>query len=180
MKTLTLSLVLAASFLAPLSAQRYGGINRNAPTVESSITFAKAGKLSISYAALNFGEGSTIKALKENAQARERHNSAAKSTPVGTLTLPAAMSMGGKNVDAGEYGVHFLVNDDGDFVLTLSHEVDGEAQLIQWDLDLQEGETTRQRLVMMPIAGNGDGEATIHLHFGNLACDIPLAPAKKG
>lgn len=180
MKTLTLSLVLAASLLAPLSAQRYGGINRNAPTVESSITFAKAGKLSISYAALNFGEGSTMKALKKDAAARERHNNAAKAQPVGSMTLPAAMNVGGQDVAAGEYGVHFLVDDEGNFVLTLSHEVDGEAQLIQWPLDLREGKVERHRLVMMPIAGNGDGEATIHLHFGMMECDIPVAPAKKG
>ena len=178
MKTLTLSLLLAATLVVPAAAQRMGSVNRGAPSVSSSITFPKAGKLSIEYTALAFGQGAFLKNVKENARFREFLNTNAKENPVGKLTLPAAMTMGGKDLAAGEYGIHFLVNDDGKWMLTLSHKKGEEVSLTQWELALAEDEVQRARLVMLPVPGSKDGEAALHIHFGGWSCDVAMMAKK--
>ncbi|MBK8978376.1 MAG: DUF2911 domain-containing protein [Planctomycetes bacterium] len=180
MKILCLNILLACSLALPAAAQQMGSINRETPTVESSIEFAGGAKVELSYRALSFGEGQFMKRVKESEQFRNMVTQNAKANPVGTLKLPATMMIGGQEVAAGEYGIHFIPTDTGDWTLTFSHKQEGELHLIQWPLALQQVETARQRLAMVLLAGDEKGSAILHLHFGNMAVDIDVLTPKKG
>lgn len=173
------ALALVAALAVPAAAQQMGSANRNAPKVVNSIEFAGGAKAELSYTSLNFAEGMFMKRIKESEQFRNFVNQNAKENPLGSFTLPAAMMMGGKQVEAGTYGLHFLASDSGGWVLTLSHKKDGELALIQWELPLQEVKTTRKRLALMLVPGDADGSAALHLHFGNMAVDVDILPVKK-
>ena len=142
----------------------------------SSITFAESeATATISYKALNFAEGKFVERMKD-ANFRQFMNAQAKQQGLGSLSLPADMNIGGTDVAAGDYGVHFFASDEGHPILTLSK--DGE--LIQWTLDnLQSNETMRPRLVLNFVPAAKANEVDLHLHFGNLSLDIPVKPVVK-
>lgn len=176
MKNLTLGLVAALAFALPTTAQILGSINNNLPTVMNAIKFANGAKVELEYKAINFGEGRFMENAK-NERFREFVNGNAVKNPIGSLKLPAAMNIGGKDCAKGEYGVHFLISEKGNFVLTLSME----GELTQWELTgLKKADSKRERLTINLNAAAKATEAEIHLHFGNMHMDIPVkAVAKK-
>ena len=177
MKIVSLSLALLATLALPLAAQQMGSSNRNAPKIEQGIAFHDGGSLEISYTALNFAEGKFMENVK-NERFRSMVNENAKENPVGTVELGGDMTIGGKQIAAGEYGLHFLLSDDGQWILTLSHKNDeGDVELIQWPLALTKAPMHAQRLTIAISAGKGVTECNIHLHFGDQHILVPAATA---
>jgi hypothetical protein len=156
MKIASLTLALIAAFALPVAAQQMGSANRNAPKVSQSIAFHNGTSLAVSYTALNFADGKFMENVK-NERFRNMVNENAKANPVGTVTLQGSLTAGGKTLEAGSYGLHFLL------------------QLIQWPLMLKEAPSNAQRLTISLMAGEDVTSCNIHLHFGSQHVMVPVA-----
>lgn len=168
MKNLTLSLFLAAACIAPVTAQGGGMANRGAPTIRQAIDFSQGAKLELSYTALNWAQGQFMERLKD-AAARERLNEGAKQNPVGKLKASETISIGDKKVEAGEYGLHFMVGDDVQWKLVLSN---GD-EMLEWPLDLKDTDKHRQRLSIVVAAGEAIDQCALEIQFGKMKTAIP-------
>ena len=175
MKSLTLSLAFLAGLAVPATAQQMGSANRNAPTIEQEITFHTGASLEITYTSLNFADGKFMANVK-NERFRTMVNDNAKQNPLGKVALSGAMTVGGKEVAAGEYGLHFLLSDDGQWVLTLSHTNDeGDVVLTQWPLTLEKSTAKVSRLTIGLSADESVTACQVHLMFGDSYVMIPAA-----
>lgn len=175
MKIVSLSLALIAAFALPVAAQQMGSANRNAPKVSQSIAFHNGTSLAVSYTALNFADGKFMENVK-NERFRNMVNENAKANPVGTVTLEGSLTAAGRTLNAGSYGLHFLLHETGRWLLTLSHkDAEGDVQLIQWPLMLKDAPTNAQRLSISLQAGEDVTSCNIHLHFGSQHVMVPVA-----
>jgi hypothetical protein len=175
MKILSYSIALIAVLALPLAAQQMGSSNRNAPKVAQHIEFHNGAKLEISYTALNWADGKFAENVK-NERFREMVNTNAKEKPVGSVALTAPMTVAGRTVAAGSYGLHFLLSDDGRWILTLSHKnEEGDVELIQWPLMLKDAPSHAQRLTILVSAGKEVTECNVHLHFGDKHLVVPAS-----
>lgn len=178
MKTILTTLALAGALVVPAAAQKMGSANRGAPTCEQSIEFDNGTELELSYTSLNYADGAFMKNLK-NEQFRNMVNNNAKQNPVGKFEVGANCEIGGKKIAKGDYGVHFLIGEEGNFIFTLSHEGEDGPELIQWPLDLKKTDRMRKRLTLTLMAGEGNDDAVLHMHFGNLMIDVPVKTMKQ-
>lgn len=179
MKSLTLALAFLATLAVPAAAQRMGMANRNAPTIEQQITFHTGASLQITYTSLNWAQGKFMENVS-NERFRTQVNDNAKQNPLGTVVLSHAMTIGGKAVAAGEYGLHFLLSDDGKWVLTLSHKnTEGDVELIQWPLSLEKSMAKMTRLTIGLSADESVTACQVHLMFGDQYAMVPAACAEE-
>lgn len=177
MKLFSISLALLAVLAVPVHAQGGGMANRGAPTISQGIEFQGGAKLSIRYTALNWAQGRFMERVTEE-RFRNQINEQAKENPVGSVELSGAMQIGGKKVEAGKYGLHFLLSDEGKWILTLSKkDSEGDLELTQWPLALEETKDHAQRLSLVVKAGKESNESTIDLHFGDQHTSIPASVA---
>lgn len=177
MKIVSLSLAFLATLAFPVAAQQMGSANRNAPKISQAIEFHTGASFQLSYTALNWAEGRFMENVK-NERFRNMVNDNAKQNPLGNVELSSDMTIGGKEIAAGSYGLHFLLSDEGQWILTLSHKNDdGDVELIQWPLDLEKSEMHAQRLTIALSAGKGVTECSLYLHFGEQHAVIPAAIA---
>jgi hypothetical protein len=185
MKTLPLSLVLAAALAAPGTAQRMGSSNSDAPTVTQTIQFAKqSSPVEIKYTAVTWADGKTMEAIanKENgARTRQRINNSAKNSPLGSFSTPVAITLGGKAVPAGEYKLYFNVDDDLKWHLILgAASEDGDETELKWKLDLKDTPKHVQRLQIVMTAGDKSDTANLEITFGKMSTTVAATVAAKG
>jgi len=182
MRVLPVSLFLSVALAVPTAAQQMGSANRDAPTVEQAIEFQNGNEIEISYLALNWAQGKFAERVKSSAEFRNFVNENAKANPVGKLELAGNATIGGKQVMAGDYGLHFLVTENGAWQMVLSHKKGEEVQMIVWDLELKATDVHKQRLSLVLSAAADADSCTIDLQFGNMAVSIPAKcePAQKG
>src|SRR5690606_14687759 len=104
----------------------------------------------------------------------------AKKTPAGKLVLSQDMTIGGKPIKAGEYGLHFMISDDAAWMLTLSQtNAEGEVELTQWPLQLEDSPIQAPRLMIALAAGDTTTSCTLHLMFGDKYFAMPAALTEK-
>ena len=179
MKSLTLSLAFLAGLAVPATAQQMGSANRNATKVEQAIEFHNGTELELSYTALNWAEGKFVERMKDE-RFQKMVNDNAKQNPLGAVKLSGAMEIGGKKIAAGSYGLHFLISDEGGWLLTLSHKNDdGEVELIQWPLTMEKAPIRSQRLMIVIAAGEGTTDCSLHMVFGSQHVAVAAACAEE-
>ena len=165
MKIVSLSVAFLTALSLPLAAQQMGSSNRNAPKMEQGIEFHTGAKLELSYTALYFAEGKFMESVKDE-RFRSMVNDNAKQNPVGSVELSDEMTIGGKKIGAGTYGLHFLLSDDSQWILTLSHKNDeGDVELIQWPLALTKAPARAQRFTLSDVANECRADLVVE------ACD---------
>ncbi|MBI5853535.1 MAG: DUF2911 domain-containing protein [Planctomycetes bacterium] len=180
MKQLVLTLALAAGLTLPVAAQSMGSVNANAPKVTTAIEFADGAKLTVTYKALNFGQGSWLERAKSE-RARNMYNQNAKENPCGSVSVSKDMVVAGTQIAAGEYGLHFMFGDDGTPMAMLSTtDKEGNAQMQQFPLKLEAMESHSQRLAISISAGEKDGTCVIALQFGKLGMKCTGTTAAAG
>ena len=178
MKNLFLSLALVAGFSLPVVAQSMGQSNANAQTVTTAIEFADGAKMSVTYKALNYGQGQFMERVKQE-RFRTAVNQNAKDNPCGSVTLNKDMVFAGEKIAAGEYGLHFLLGDDGGFIAALSTtNAEGDKEIKQFPLKLAAAASHSQRLSIQIVAGEEVDQCIIALHFGKLGMTVNGSCAK--
>ena len=179
MKSITLSLTFLAALTVPVAAQQMGSANRNAPTIEQAIKFHNGAELEISYTSLNYAQGKFMENAT-NERFRQMVNDNAKQNPLGAVKLSGAMEIGGKEIAAGSYGLHFLISAEGGWLLTLSHKNDaGDVELIQWPLTMEKAPIRSQRLMIVIAAGEGTTDCSLLMVFGSQHVAVAAACAEE-
>ncbi|MGE0142641.1 MAG: hypothetical protein AB7I19_08350 [Planctomycetota bacterium] len=173
MKNVFLGLAIVAGFSLPLAAQQMGSANRNAQKVSTAVEFADGSSIRVSYKALNFAEGKFMEQLK-NERFRTMLNENAKQNPCGSVAVSHDMTFSsGFQIPAGEYGLHFMLNDKGMWMAALSSTNDeGDVEIKNFPLRLKEVENHRQRLSINLNAGDEVGQCTLAMQFGNMALEV--------
>jgi len=180
MKTHTIVLT-ALSLIAPASAQISGSINRDAPSVSSSISFKNKSKLSVNYTAIHFGEGQWQSLLK-NTRRHERFNSSAARRPLGGISTNSAVTASGKEIPAGDYSMFFTVHESAGWILNLKNKADEAAEAIRWRMVMTDTKSDNKRFKVDVSPGAEVGSATITIAFGKKSVSVPLkvaAPAEQ-
>ncbi len=171
MRKLFRALVGIVLLSSPALAQKMGSINRNAPSVATTITFGGKQSIELSYIAISWGEGNWAKAIAEkNTQMRDSINAQAGKQPLGSLTLPADMMLGGKQVMAGKYKLAFTLSEAFAWELTLTGDKDKHT----WPLTLEDADKELKRLTLGLIAGEADLSATLHIAFGTKRGEVAI------
>lgn len=175
---LALCALLAAT---PLAAQRMGSINRNAPTAGCFIEFANGNRIQVSYQAITLAQGKFMRRLedlrnqddKERVEGYvERFNATAQRQPLGKLKIAGKITVGGKEVPAGEYGLAFMLDEKVNWkVVILDSDQKTKAS---WKLETKAPKATARRLGMWLAAGEV-GTADLRIAFGDVSTKLAVA-----
>jgi len=174
-KFLTIVLTTAL-FAAPAFAQKMGGSNRNAPTLEQSIT-AGGAKMSLNYTSITWGSGESMKSAMDKANGagmRDHINGAAAKAPLGTFNTSVAVTCGDVKLEAGEYKVYFTISENCDWQINFQGKDDKVATL---KLALADNPQESKRLMLCLYAGDTEG-AGVYVAFGNKMGMIDIKAAK--
>jgi len=173
MKNPLLPLSLAVLAAAPLSAQITGSINRTYPTVSQTVETTSGNKMSIRYAAINWGQGNFMAQAKDE-RFCERVNGAADKQPIGSFETSKAIKLGEEDLAAGKYSLAFKVGDDAQWNLVLGI---GEDEYTM-PLILEEASEQRTRLTIALVPSADGGACSQHINYGNKGCFFEGAAAK--
>lgn len=174
---LTFCVLLAA---APLTAQRMGSVNRNAPTAGCFIDFLNGSRIEVSYAAITLAEGRFMSGLesfrtqenKEQAEAYlERFNVTARRRPLGRVKVRGNITLGGKQIPAGDYGLAFMLDANIDWQVVLVD--DDQKTKASWTLTTKAPKKTARRLSLWIVAGD-QGQADLGIAFGAVASSLKV------
>lgn len=170
----------AAALVAVLGgtahAQKMGSTNRNAPTVEQSITHGTT-TTKLTYSAITWAGGQWAAALADEASRepmRQQINRSAERAPLGTFVLAAAMTVGTTKVEAGTWKVAFTLDDKYAWQVSLV----GEASTVVVPLTLEEAKEDQKRLILGLRPGEKDGTSELAIAFGKWRCKLPIAAAQ--
>lgn len=166
-----------ALFAAPAAAQIQGGINRDAPVLEKSITFASKAKLELSYTAIHFGEGQW-QGLLEAKDKHERFNEGAMKAPIGSVETSATVYAAGREIPAGQYSMFFSLHKDAGWLLNLKSKGDDDAKPIQWRLVMSDSQEACKRMQFSLNAGDAKNQASLTIAFGKKQVKVPLSLEK--
>jgi len=172
----TLILALSALLAAPAVAQVSGSINRNAPTVDHSITMNNDAKdkIHVSYTAIAFGEGQW-QAMKDNKDMHERFNKGAESKPIGKVSSSMPLMVAGKEVPAGDYKMFFSLHEQAGWLLNVKNDDNH----VMWRLVLSETDHNHKRMHISLTPADAADQCNLTIAFGNQMVSVPVAPAKK-
>jgi hypothetical protein len=172
-----LSLVLAAAICAPVFAQKMGSLNANAPTIKQSITIGET-KMSLDYTSLAYGEGKTVGAVldKANANARKRINETAPKSAIGKFSTSVDAKVGDATLAAGEYDVYFTVNDDAS--VNINFRMGDKVTTSKLALMPEAGH--EHKMLVMSLYAGDNGGAGVYLGFGKMSGMLNIVPAAKG
>jgi opacity protein-like surface antigen len=183
MRSLCLLTLCAALAAAPATAQRMGSANRNAPTAGCFIEFRGGNRIEVSYQAITLGQGRFMKHLEDlrNSDDKstvegyvERFNVTAKDKPLGKLNISGKITLGGKEVEAGEYGLAFMLDEKVNWkVVILDAEQKTKAS---WNLETKAPKATARRLGMRLVAGE-QGGAELGIAFGDVSTKLAVVTA---
>ncbi len=174
MRTLASASLALALCAVPVSAQKMGSANTNAPSIEQSIKLGDD-TLTLTYTAITWAGGQMMEAAMDKdsgGRARQRINNTAEKAPLGTLKASADFDIGGKAVAAGEYKLFFTIDDDLKWHMVAAS---GDKR-VDWTLPLEESDKHRSRLIVALIAGDEDGTGALAIAFGKQNCKVELAP----
>ena len=114
MKTLIPIAAAVALLAIPVTAQKMGHSNANAPTVGQSLNLAEKGTVELSYTSITWANGTWAKQLADEATRdamRTRINDGAKAAPLGTLTTSVDLVINHVPVSAGTHQLAFTLNE---------------------------------------------------------------------
>lgn len=185
MRSVYCPLTLCAVLLAtPLTAQRMGSTNRNAPTAGCFIEFAGGNRIEVSYQAITLAEGKFMKRLEDWRKAEdkeqaegwiERFNATAQKKPLGKVKIKGKLTLGGKDVAAGEYGMAFMLDEKINWKVAILDEK--QEIKASFNLETKAPKATARRLGMWLAAGDRGG-ADLGIAFGDVSTKLPvIAPA---
>lgn len=171
MKTF-LTLALAAALCAPVSAQKMGMSNNNAPTVKQTVTAGDA-TMSLDYISITWASGKTMTAImdkEKGANTRSRVNSSASKAPLATFKTSVDVMCGNLHLAAG-YKIYYTIDDDLNW--SINFMMGDKTQTMK--LDLADSEHESKRLMMCMYAGEEAG-AGVYVAFGNKSGMIDFKP----
>lgn len=157
--------------LAPLSAQKIGSVNRNAPRVTTSVTVSKTKAAEVTYWAISTAGGKTLKAMMNKdrgARIRNYFNNNAKENPIASLMIAANSEIQGKSLRRGAHDLRIHIDDDCNWSISLTHK-SGEAEPVVLPLKPSSSQSSTDRLVINLVPGKDLESGTIALNFGSLA-----------
>ncbi len=172
MKTF-LTLALAAALCAPVSAQKQGGTNRNAPTIKQSITSGKA-EMSLDYTSITWASGSTMEKImnkETGADSRKGVNANATKEPLATFKTSVDVMCGDLHLAAGEYKVFYTIDEDLNW--SINFMMGDKTHTMK--LELADSEHESKRLMMCLYAGEKAG-AGVYVAFGSKSGMIEFKP----
>ena len=175
MKSLLVPALLAFATVAPVSAQKMGSANSNAPSCTSSIT---AGDMTVEVKFFSIVWGKTMENLtSEKGEAiRTRVNNSAEKAPLGELKTNADIMLGGKAVKAGSYSLFFTIDKDLKWHLNLAAK---DGAKMDWTLDLKDSGHELKRLHVGITAGDEAGSARLNVGFGKQWGMVAIAAGAK-
>ncbi len=173
MRSLALTLLLGASLVAPIAAQKMGGSNNNAPRVSQAIAYGQS-KIALDYWSVNWGEGKFMGKLG-NERMRDYINKKADESPIGKVSLDAPLKIAGKVVPAGGYALAFKVRSSGSWMLVLTPK---KGDPIRWGLRLKDSDDVSKRLKIVLTAGEKMGSCDVAIKFGGKICKVSGTPVK--
>ncbi|MFY9345397.1 MAG: hypothetical protein WAT39_23095 [Planctomycetota bacterium] len=175
MKTI-LSLAFAAALCAPVSAQKMGMTNTNAPTVKQTVMAGDA-KISLDYTSITWASGSTMTAIMDKdkgARARTRVNNTAPNEPLGTLSTSIDVTCGDLQLGAGEYKVYFTIGDDLSWNINFASK--DKTHTMKLALAASEHESKR---LLLCLYAEEDGAAGVYVSFGKQSGMLSFKPGAK-
>lgn len=173
MRFIPLSLLLLIA--SPLTAQKMGSVNSNAPTISQGITFANGSGITIKYKSITWADGKAMGNLKV---ARQRINAAAERSPLGQIVVTGdGVTLGGKKLTAGSYKMAFTLDEELNWhIITWVEQGKGRIDL---PLKIKEGKGTSPRLNITVIAGQSDTQARVRIAFGKSNGYLPVFTGEK-
>ncbi len=177
MKTLFPIAVSVALFALPVTAQRMGHSNTNAPTVGQSLNFADKGSVELSYASITWARGTWATHLADEATRhlkRDEINEAAKSAPLGTFTTSVDLVMNHVRVSAGSHQLAFMLDEKYQWQVVLFKD----GKQVALPLRLAANPIQSKRLVLALIAGDENFTGRMFVTFGDKAAQFSIAIAE--
>ena len=167
-----LTIGTAATMLAlPLGAQRMGHSNTNAPTVQQSLVLGDMGSVTVSYTSITWGGGRWAQALASPASRdgmRATVNEAAVTDPLGTLETSVNLTIGPKQLAAGNYKLAFMINEEFSWELVLSND----SQRTVVPLEFGSNALKSERLQILLMSGDEDFTGRLFIGFSDKAADL--------
>ena len=179
MKTLIPIAAAIALLAVPVTAQKMGHSNANAPTVGQSLNLAEKGTVELSYTSITWANGTWAKQLANEAtrdQKRSEINEAAKSAPLGSFTTSVDLVINHVPVSAGTHQLAFTLNERFQWQIVLIK--DGKQAALR--LSLAANPIQSKRLVLALIAGDEDFTGRMFVTFGDRAAQFSIAVAETG
>lgn len=173
MKTF-LTLALAAALCAPVTAQKMGSSNGNAPTIKQSIAAGEA-TISLDYISITWASGKTMDSImdkEKGANTRTRINNNASKAPLATFKTSVDVKCGDLNLAAGEYKIFYTIDDDLNW--NINFMMGEKTQTMK--LELADSEHESKRLLMCLYAGEEAG-AGVYISFGNKSGMLEFKPS---
>lgn len=170
-----ISCALAMASAAP--AQRMGHSNSNAPRVSQTIDLAGKAAMKLDYTSITWANGTWSRALADASKRdkmRERINTAANESPLGSFEADVATMVSGKHVPKGGYELSFGLSEDFLWELRLRGATNIAVPLL-----LTERAKERRRLTLNLNSGDEDASASLHIVFGNKECELAIVPHLK-
>lgn len=174
MKTTVFATLALAVFAGSATAQKMGGTNANAPSINQTIELEDA-DIEIGYFAITYASGRWAKALEDEGsrdQMRQMINSRADRAPLGSFETSADLEVGGVHVPEGEYRLAFKLDDKFQWQMVLT----GDEGEIHIPLQLMDNPDPSKRLVISIYAGDEDGTAGLYLAFGGKFGMLSIVP----
>lgn len=167
------ALLCSALLCSPALAQRMGGINRNAPTVQQTVTAGDT-KVSLDYTSIHWGRGEWAEAAmdKENgAASRKRINDGATREPLGNFSTSVDVTCGSLKIPAGKYKIAFTISDACEWEINFIGD-----QTMKMKLPLMDTEMAHNRLLLCLYA-EGEKSFGSYVAFGNQFATLTFAPS---
>lgn len=165
--------------LAPLTAQKMGQVNNDAPTVTQTIRYANGASVKVQYFAISIAEGKTLSRLldKENGgPTRARFNRMADQNPLGSLETSSALSIAGKSIAKGSYALRFHIDDNLHWSMSLTGKGDDQ-KVHRFDLKAGEAKSAKRMMINL-IPGDKAGSGTLSIRFSNLSANFKMGGVK--
>jgi len=151
-----------------------GHSNSNAPRVSQTIDLAGKAAIKLEYTSITWANGTWSKALADASKRdkmRERINTAANESPLGSFETDVATMVSGQHVPKGGYKLSFGLSEGFLWELRLRG-----ATNIAVPLQLTERATERRRLTLNLNSGDEDASASLHIVFGSKECELAIVP----
>ncbi len=186
MRSALLPLTLCVAFVAaPLTAQRMGSANRGAPKAGCFIEFRGGNKIEVSYSSITLAQGRFMQRLQDMRKEgdaeemegfTERFNASAKRRPLGKLKITGKITLGGKEIPEGEYGLAFMLDKSVSWQIVLVD--DDQETKGTWMLKTKAPKATSRRLNIW-LAANDQGGADLGLSFGDILSKVDVTAGKR-
>jgi hypothetical protein len=157
------SIALVAALCAPVSAQRMGMANNDAPTIKQTI-MAGAAKISLDYTSITWARGEMMSQVLDKANganARKNLNTTGPKKPLASFSTSVDVTLGDIQIPAGDYQVYFTITEE----LVWQINFQGKDKTLTTKLNVSnEGEHESKRLLLCLHAA--DEDVGVYVAFG--------------